>query len=93
MIRSMPLYTHLDRIEKGLAAQGIGAAERIPPERLFALDQWHYHGTEAIRAAAERLGLGPANRVLDVGSASAGRPATWPTPMDAPSPRSNCSWI
>jgi hypothetical protein len=39
MIRSMPLYTHLDRIEQGLAAQGTGAAERLPPERLFALDQ------------------------------------------------------
>ena len=71
-IRSMPLYTHLERIEKGLAAQGIGPKDAIPPERLFPLDQWHYHGTEAIRAAAERLGLGPESRVLDVGSGVGG---------------------
>ena len=49
-IRLMPLYTHLERIESGLAAQGIGPRDAIPPERLFRLDQWHYHGTEAIRA-------------------------------------------
>jgi sarcosine/dimethylglycine N-methyltransferase len=72
MIRSMPLYTHLDRIEKGLAAQGIGPTDAIPPERLFSLDQWHYHGTEAIRAAAEQLGLAPGSRVLDVGSGIGG---------------------
>ncbi|MBV8615448.1 MAG: methyltransferase domain-containing protein, partial [Acetobacteraceae bacterium] len=33
---------------------------------------WHYHGTDAIRAAAERLGLGPASRVLDIGSGVGG---------------------
>src|SRR5580692_1309835 len=59
-IESIPLYTHLDRIDSGLAALGIGAGDPIRPEQLFALDQWHYHGTDAIRAAAERLGLGPA---------------------------------
>src|SRR4051794_13699030 len=71
-IRSMPLYTYLDRIEKGLAAQGIGPADAIPPERLFPLDQWHYHGTEGIRAAAEQLGLSPGSCVLDVGSGIGG---------------------
>jgi cyclopropane fatty-acyl-phospholipid synthase-like methyltransferase len=71
-IRSMPLYTHLDRIERGLAAQGIGPADAIPPERLFPLDQWHYHGTDAVRAAAQQLGLGPGSRVLDVGSGVGG---------------------
>ena len=39
---------------------------------LFALDQWHYHGTEAIRAAADTLGLKPSSRVLDVGSGIGG---------------------
>ena len=71
-IRLMPLYTHLERIESGLAAQGIGPRDAIPPERLFRLDQWHYHGTEAIRAAAEQLGLGPGSHVLDVGSGIGG---------------------
>lgn len=71
-LEGMPLYTHLDRIERGLASLGIGPGDPIRPERLFALDQWHYHGTEAIAAAAQKLGLGPASHVLDVGSGVGG---------------------
>ncbi len=71
-IERIPLYTHLDRISSGLAALGIGAADPIRPDQLFPLDQWHYHGTEAICAAADRLGLGPASRVLEIGSGIGG---------------------
>jgi cyclopropane fatty-acyl-phospholipid synthase-like methyltransferase len=71
-IGAMPLYTHTDRIARGLAAQGIGPDDPIPPERLFALDQWHYHGTDAVRNAAELLGIGKASRVLDIGSGVGG---------------------
>jgi len=73
-IEAMPLYTNLDRIERGLAAQGIGPGDSIRPEQLFLLDQWHYHGTDAIAAAAVALGLGPQSRVLDIG-AGVGGPA------------------
>jgi sarcosine/dimethylglycine N-methyltransferase len=75
-IVAMPLYTNLDRIERGLAAQGIGPGDPVPPEQLFALDQWHYHGTEAIAAAARTLGLTAESRVLDVG-AGVGGPARY----------------
>jgi SAM-dependent methyltransferase len=75
-IASMPLYTHVDRIERGLAALGIRPGEALRPERLFGLDQWHYHGTEAIAAAGRTLGLGPRSRVLDVG-AGVGGPARY----------------
>jgi sarcosine/dimethylglycine N-methyltransferase len=71
-IASMPLYTNLDRIARGLAAVGIGPSDPIPPERLFPVDQWHYHGTDPVRAAAEQLGLGPASHVLDIGSGVGG---------------------
>lgn len=71
-ITSMPLYTNLDRIERALAARGIGPGDPIPPEVLFAVDQWHYHGTDAIRAAAERLGIHRNSRVLDIGSGIGG---------------------
>lgn len=71
-IETMPLYTHVDRIERGLAAAGIGPKDRVSPEQLFTLDQWHYHGTDAIRDAAAFLGLGPRSRVLDIGSGVGG---------------------
>ena len=71
---SVPLYTHVDRIARGLAALGIGPDDAIAPEQLFALDQWHYHGIDAIRDAAVFLGLGPGSRVLDIG-AGVGGPA------------------
>ena len=71
-IGSVALYTNLDRIAKALADLGFGPADPIPPERLFPLDQWHYYGTDAIRAAAERLGLGPASQVLEIGSGIGG---------------------
>lgn len=71
-IEAMPLYTNLDRIERGLAALGIGPRDPIPPEKLFPLDQWHYHDTAAIAGAANALGLGPGSRVLDVGSGIGG---------------------
>jgi sterol 24-C-methyltransferase/phosphoethanolamine N-methyltransferase len=71
-IADVPLYTNLDRIARGLSAHGIGAKDAIPPEELFGLDQWHYHGIEAIRAAADQLGLGPTSHVLDIGSGVGG---------------------
>jgi SAM-dependent methyltransferase len=75
-LAAMPLYTNLDRVARGLAAAGIGQKDPIAPEQLFALDQWHYHGTDAIRAAADRLELGPMSRVLDIG-AGIGGPARY----------------
>jgi sarcosine/dimethylglycine N-methyltransferase len=75
-LAAMPLYTNLDRIARGLAAAGIGPKDPVAPEQLFALDQWHYHGTDAIRAAADWLELGPKSRVLDIG-AGIGGPARY----------------
>lgn len=72
----MPLYTNLDRVERGLAALGISPGHGIAPEQLYAMDQWHYHGLEAVDAAARTLGLGPSCHVLDVG-AGIGGPARY----------------
>lgn len=68
----MPLYAHLERIARGLAARGIGPLDPIPPAELLTLDQWHYHGADAVRAAAGFLALGPGSRVLDVGAGIGG---------------------
>ena len=45
---------------------GPAAAEQVPAGPV------DYPGTDAIRAAAERLGLGPASRVLEIGSGIGG---------------------
>lgn len=79
-LEAMPLYTNLDRIERGLAAQGIRAGDPIRLQQLFALDQWHYHGAEAIAVAAVTLRLTAESRVLDVG-AGIGGPARFLTHM------------
>jgi cyclopropane fatty-acyl-phospholipid synthase-like methyltransferase len=71
-IESIGLYTNLDRIASGLAGLGIGPADPIAPEQLFHLDQWHYHGTAAIDAAARSLDLGTGSRVLEIGSGIGG---------------------
>ena len=75
-IGSVPLYTHLERINRGLAALGIGPRDPIRCDQLFPLDQWHYHGTDAIHEASVLLRLGPASRVLDIG-AGVGGPARY----------------
>jgi SAM-dependent methyltransferase len=71
-IAAMPLYTNLDRIARDLVALGIGPADPIPPDRLFEIDQWHYHGTETLAVAAEFLRIGSASHVLDIGSGIGG---------------------
>ena len=42
-ISSMPLYTNLDRVERGLAALGIGPGDAIQPEQLFAIEIGRAH--------------------------------------------------
>ena len=71
-IESMPLYVNVDRINHELAALGIGNDEALTPAQLFPFDQYHYHGTDAVHAAAYLLGLGPTSQVLDVGSGLGG---------------------
>jgi sterol 24-C-methyltransferase/phosphoethanolamine N-methyltransferase len=68
----MPLYTNLERIDKGLAALGISPTDPILPEQLFPLDQWHVGGTSAVQRAAEQFGLKPSSQVLDIGSGLGG---------------------
>jgi sarcosine/dimethylglycine N-methyltransferase len=71
-IASMPLYLHPDRIEQELRELGIAPGGRLSAEQLFPFDQLHYHGTEAVEAAARRLKLGPDSRVLEIGSGIGG---------------------
>ena len=46
--------------------------EPLTPDQLFPFDQFHYHGIDAVRAAAGIVGLGRTSRVLEVGSGLGG---------------------
>jgi cyclopropane fatty-acyl-phospholipid synthase-like methyltransferase len=68
----MPLYMDIHRINNELAELGIAPDQPLAPEQLFPFDQFHYLGTDAVRAAAGIIGLGRASRVLEVGSGLGG---------------------
>jgi sarcosine/dimethylglycine N-methyltransferase len=71
-IKSMPLYGDLQRIDNELAALGVGPDEPLRADQLYPFDQLHYHGTDAVRAAAGTIGLGRNSRVLEIGSGLGG---------------------
>jgi SAM-dependent methyltransferase len=64
-------YDVLARIRAGLAEMGHGA-ERVPPEVLRPVDEFHIGGAEATDALLDRLEIGPETKVLDIGSGIGG---------------------
>ena len=75
-MKSMKLYDQVERIHNELRNLGIDEESPLAVEDLTPFDQYHYHGTEAVDAAIEALGLGPDSRVLEVG-AGIGGPARY----------------
>ena len=71
-IKTMKLYSRVDRVYAQLRHAGIGDGDPIPPDLLSRFDQYHYHGTEAVDEGIARLALKPHHRVLDVGSGLGG---------------------
>jgi cyclopropane fatty-acyl-phospholipid synthase-like methyltransferase len=63
---------NVDRIHNELAELGIAPDGSFVPDQLFPFDQFHYYGTDAVRAGAGLIGLGRDSRVLDVGSGLGG---------------------
>lgn len=59
------------RIMERLAEAGI-ATGAVTVEHLHAVDEFHIGGVEATLALLDQLGIGPATRVLDVGSGIGG---------------------
>lgn len=64
----MPPHVNVDRIANELAELGIPADQPLSPEVLYPFDQFHYHGIDAVRAAAGLIGLGREHRILEIGS-------------------------
>jgi cyclopropane fatty-acyl-phospholipid synthase-like methyltransferase len=71
-IGAMPLYVDIQRIHNELAELGIEPDQPLTPEVLYPFDQFHYHGIDAVRAAAGLIGLGRESRVLEIGSGLGG---------------------
>ena len=71
-IKTMKLYSRVERVFAELRAAGIGDDEPIPLDVLCRFDQYHYRGTEAVGEGIARLALEPHHRVLDVGSGLGG---------------------
>ena len=71
-IKTMKLYSRVERVYAELRDAGIGDGEPIPLDALCRFDQYHYRGTDAVEEGIARLALGPRHRVLDVGSGLGG---------------------
>ncbi len=71
-IKSMKLYSHIDRVYNELAELGKSGDCPLVAAELSAFDQLHYHGTDAVDRAIDLLGINPATRVLEIGSGFGG---------------------
>ena len=71
-IKTMKLYSRVDRVYAQLRDAGIGDDDPIPLEVLNRFDQYHYHGTDAVDEGIARLSLASRHRVLEVGSGLGG---------------------
>lgn len=73
-IHSMKLYSHpqlITALHRRLAAAGLAKGE-VRYTDLLPYDQHHYHGTQAVDDAAERLAIGDSSRVINIGSGLGG---------------------
>lgn len=71
VVQHYAAYDVLQRIRDGLAAMGLDP-DRIRPEHLKTVDEFHIGGAEATAALLDRLDIWPDTRVLDIGSGIGG---------------------
>lgn len=71
-IKTMKLYSAVDRIHADLAALGFGPDDPLDVDTLTPFDQLHYFGTDAVDHANATIGAGPGDSVLDVGAGFGG---------------------
>ena len=68
----MKLYTHVERIENELAELGRARGDELTVDESSAFDQLHYHGTEALDRALQRLSAALGQHWLEIGSGIGG---------------------
>ena len=71
-IKSMKLYSRVERIYDELRNIGIGEDDPLTVADLLPFDQYHYFGALAVDQAIAALAIEAAGRVLDVGSGLGG---------------------
>ena len=71
-IKSMKLYTNVERIDNELAEIGKKADDQLTVAELSQFDQLHYHGTEALDTAIKILNLNEHQKILEIGSGLGG---------------------
>jgi len=71
-IKSMKLYTNVERIYNELNELGLANSELLSVEDLSQFDQLHYHGIEALDVAIKILGVNFDDDVLEIGSGIGG---------------------
>ncbi|CAH1796307.1 unnamed protein product [Owenia fusiformis] len=71
-IKTMKLYSNVDRIYNELKNAGYKEDDALKVNVLNKFDNYHYHGVQAVDTAAQLLDIGSESRVLDVGSGLGG---------------------
>ena len=74
-IKTMKLYSNIDRIEKELKEMGYSKSSALTQDILSQVDSMHYDGDKAIQAAIDLVNHStekPSCKVLDVGSGFGG---------------------
>mmetsp|Transcript_27726 Transcript_27726/g.55447 ORF Transcript_27726/g.55447 Transcript_27726/m.55447 type:complete len:290 (+) Transcript_27726:32-901(+) len=71
-IKTMKLYTHVERIKTELFSRGMLEGDSIDPIALSEIDSMHYMGNNAIKDAIDDMKLDASSKVLDVGSGFGG---------------------
>ena len=71
-IKSMKLYTHVERVYNELNVLGKDSNQPLQEKDISAFDQLHYHGTSAVDDAIDLMGIDSNSKVLEIGSGLGG---------------------
>ena len=71
-IKSMKLYSHIDRVYNELTELGKSADTKLSAGEISAFDQLHYHGTAAVDQAIAMIGIDASSKILEIGSGFGG---------------------
>ena len=71
-IKSMQLYTNVERVFNELAELGKGKNDPLSVEEVSSLDQLPYHGTDALDTAIRLIDISPEQSLLEIGSGIGG---------------------